>query len=393
MKAEKFFLWSLYLSFALAYLSISLFQLFLGLAILSGFYIAWKKGINPFKGLFSFPLLGHISTITLSSVLFLRVKEQWRRLLEQDFYTFSYFIGNVIEREKIPPLVEKLIQITILLGWVLSIKTLYSYYFHHDYKGFWGGNFVVGNLLALPTFGSLYFFFHKRDWKIKIFYLLSTVLFLYVSFLPVERSVILGYLLGLTVFGIALVGYYKRWKTFLGIFLVFLTLLGVIAYQSPKVKWWFHLLTHKGNELEVLNHLSSQRVLIAKGAIELVEDAIKRGDYLKLLIGWGYGPQKQYKNLPGWLQFINEYESFVFLTEFINGGIVNLIFVLWFYIASILLTVRVLKKRFDHFWVGVVLVSSIWVNLGYHLFTLFWVPVNGLFYILLKFAENLTEKG
>lgn len=40
----------------------------------------------------------------------------------------------------------------------------------------------------------------------------------------------------------------------------------------------------------------------------------------------------------------------------------------------------------------VTLLSAVWVNMVYHLFTLFWVPINGIFYILLAVIERLTEK-
>jgi hypothetical protein len=388
VSVEKVFYFFLYLAFVSAFISITVFQASLAIAILLGFYIAWKERVNLFKGLFTIPLLGHISTITLSSILFLRVKEQLRRLAEQDFFSFSYFIGNLVKTERLPQIVSELIQITLITGWILSLKVLYTYYFQHDYKSFWGGNFVVGNLLALPTFGSLYLFFHRKNLLEKIFYILSVLLFLYVSFLPVERSVILGYLIGFFVFGLAYARYFKKWKTFIAVSVAVISLIGIVSYQSPKVKNWIYQINGE-NKLRVVNTISSGRIEIAKGAIELIEDAIKRGDYLKLLIGWGYGPQKQYKNTP--IPFINEYESFVFLTEFINGGLLNLIFILWFYLAAIALTFKAIKIRNEHFWLVLVLISSVWVNLVYHLFTLFWVPVNALFYIMLNFSEKLIK--
>jgi hypothetical protein len=124
VQAEKLFYFFLYLSFAAAFVSISVYQVFLALTVVIAFYLAWKKRINPFKGLFSIPLLGHLSVITLSSILFLRVKEQWRRLIEQDFFSLSYFVGHLIPEEKLPLLVKRLIQITIIFGWLLSLKVL-----------------------------------------------------------------------------------------------------------------------------------------------------------------------------------------------------------------------------------------------------------------------------
>ncbi|HIP86651.1 MAG TPA: hypothetical protein EYH18_03340 [Aquifex sp.] len=161
----------------------------------------------------------------------------------------------------------------------------------------------------------------------------------------------------------------------------------ISIYNSPKVKIWIEHLSR-----EDINSFSSNRILIAKGAFELIRKAWEEGDYAKLLIGWGYGPQKQYKNLPPNLQFINEYESFLPLTAFINGGILNLIFVVWFYFAAVYLTYRGLKNSCSQFFgMKLVLISSVWVNLVYHLFTLFWVPINAIFYIILALIEKMEK--
>lgn len=363
----------------------------MGLAILSGLILLIKKRVNPFKGLFSIPLTGHLSVITLSSALFLRVKEQWRRLLEQDFFSLPYFTifslgGNYPIR-----LVDLFIKLSPILGLVLSIKVLYTYYWQGDIKAFWGGNFVIGNLLALPFFATVYLFLKTENLLLKILFPAFGGLFLYASFLPTERSVILGFTVGLFIFGIALFRIYSP-KKLIPIFLI--PLIGgiFVLSQSPKVKNWVNLLNSPLSLKQKINNLSSNRVKIAEGALQLVEKAIEERDYTKLLIGWGYGPQKQYHNLPSYLQYINEYESFVFLTEFINGGLLNIIFLLWFYGALVYLTWKFLKKKDDFFWERITLISAIWVNMVYHLFTLFWVPINGIFYILLALVERLNEK-
>jgi len=380
------------LAYISAFFSITVYEAFLVLAIISGVILLAVKRVNPLKGLFSIPLIGHLSTITLSSILFLRVKEQWRRLLEQDFFSLSYFSVFALDREKVLRLVEFLLKLAPLLGLIVSIKVLYTYYTTNDVKAFWGGNFVIGNLLALPFFTSLYCFFKTERKLLKLIFLLLVTLFLYTSLLPVERSVILGFLLGISIFLIALIRFYKlsiKWITL--IIFVAISGISIAAYQHPKVKYWLQILEAQRPLDQKLNSLSSQRIVIAKGALELIENATQSGDYIKLLIGWGYGPQKQYNNLPRGLHFINEYESFVLLTEFINGGILNVFFLLWFYIVLIYLTLKVLRKRDKLYMEKIVLVSTVWVNMGYHLFTLFWVPVNALFYIFLALVERLTR--
>jgi len=389
---ENFLFFSLLLAYISAFFSITAYEAFLVLAIISGVILLAVKRINPLKGLFSIPLIGHLSTITLSSILFLRVKEQWRRLLEQDFFSLSYFSVFALDREKVLRLVEFFLKLAPLLGLIVSIKVLYTYCTTNDVKAFWGGNFVIGNLLALPFFASLYWFFKTERKLLKLTLLLLATIFLYTSLLPVERSVILGFLLGISIFIIPLIRFSKlsiKWITLI----IFVTLSGIsiATYQHPKVKYWIYLLKNHSNIEETVNRISSGRVVIAKGALELIENATQNGDYTKLLIGWGYGPQKQYNNLPRYFHFMNEYESFVFLTEFINGGILNIFFLLWFYIALIYLTLKVLRKRDNLYMEKIVLVSTVWVNMGYHLFTLFWVPINALFYIFLALVERLNR--
>ena len=384
-KLRSFLFYTLLSAFVSSFFSITLFELFLALAIPIGVFLIFKE--KTYGGIFSIPLLGHLSVITLSSILFLKVKQQWNRLLEQDFFSLSYFAVFGLDKKRVTKLVEYTLTISPLLGLLVSLKVLYTYFSTGDFKAFWGGNFVIGNLLALPFFGSLYFFSFKKNFKFRYLYLFLGILFLFVASLPTERSVILGFIVGILVF---LIGIYKLLGFSKKVLIVAgLTFLGftVSVYNSPKVKIWIEHLS-RGD----VNSFSSNRILIAKGAFELIQKAWKEGDYAKFLIGWGYGPQKQYKNLPPYLQFINEYECFLPITAFINGGILNLIFVIWFYLAGIYLTYRVLKNRVSHFFgMKLALISSVWVNLVYHLFTLFWVPINAIFYILLALIEKMEK--
>lgn len=384
-KLRSFLLYTLLLAFISSFFSITLFELFLVLAIPIGVFSVLKE--KTYNGIFSIPLLGHLSVITLSSILFLKVKQQWIRLLEQDFFSLSYFTAFGLDKKRAKKLVEYILTLSPLLGLLVSVKVLYTYFSTGDFKAFWGGDFVIGNILALPFFSSLYLFFFKKDWNFRYIFLLLGILFLFVAFLPIKRSVILGFILGILIF---LIGIYKLFGFSRKVLIVLgLAILGftISIYNSPKVKIWIEHLSR-----EDINSFSSNRILIAKGAFELIRKAWEEGDYAKLLIGWGYGPQKQYKNLPPNLQFINEYESFLPLTAFINGGILNLIFVVWFYFAAVYLTYRGLKNSCSQFFgMKLVLISSVWVNLVYHLFTLFWVPINAIFYIILALIEKMEK--
>ncbi len=365
------------------------------ISILTAVYLfVGKPRSEVFKGLFTVPLLGHLAVLNLSSALFLRVSEQWRRLLEQNFFSFSYFLPKFLGRRELLKLLRWFIYSAPLLGLLLSAKVWYSHLYLHDIKGFWGGKFIIGNLLAFPFFVSLYLTVkvQKRAFKF-LFFLLGT-LFVATAFLPFQRTIVLGFITGLFVFASAVWLTLKGWRRFLLIGLAAFALLagGVSAYNNPKVRYWTNLLSSGKLDEKTLDRLTSARVEIAKGAIDLIEKAWKEGDYLKLLIGWGYGPQKQYQNLPKHLQFINEYESFLLLTEFINGGLLGMLFVVWFYLSAVLLTYRTFKRKGKLFLLKVSILSSVWVNLIYHLFTLFWVPINAFFYLLLAVVERLERK-
>ncbi len=334
-----------------------------------------------------------MGTITFSSILFLRVKEQWRKLIEQDVFTFSYFIPSFLDKVQIESLIRNFIKISPFLGIILSAKVWYTYCTTHTIKGFWGGNFIIGNLLALPIFSTLFFLITEKRFRKKIFWGSIFVGLTTSLVLPMERSIIIGFL-GALLFFILL--FYKGKTLNLKRFLTFIIICFLITFpfivKSPKIHYWWNVITNpKISYQEKINTISSGRIVIARGALQLIDNAIKQHDYIKLLIGWGYGPQKQYKNLPGyWKNKIDEYESLLPLTVFINGGLLGLIFVLWFYIALIKLSLKVLRSKSLQ---EGIFISAVWVNAIYHLFTLFWVPINAIFYIFLALVEKNLKKG
>jgi hypothetical protein len=329
----------------------------------------------------------------------LRVKEQWRRLIEQDFFSFSYFLAFIFNKETAKKLLTIFSFLSILLGTVLALKLLYSYWSYGGTKGFWGGMFVVGNLLSFSIFSTFYLFLKQKNIFIKGFLFLIGTLLLAAFFIPDRRSLELGLLVGLATF---LIGLYKLdyinkiIKTFIVLFSIVITIGGAIFFfHSERAHFYIYLIKTYGLTEYTLNKISTNRILIAKSACSLIEEAWRKGDYIKLLIGWGYGPQKQYKNIPGkWRQEkYNEYESFLPITVFINGGLINLIFIVWFYISAIILTRKVVKNLTQPY--GLLMltfISAVWVNLIYHLFTLFWVPINSIYYLILGLLEKLTKE-
>jgi len=395
---RKLLFYLLFASFVSAYLSITVFQGFLTLAFAVWLFILLKeRRFETFRGRLTVPLLGHLAVLDLSSALFLRVSEQWRRLVEQNFFTLSYFFPKVLDPEGVLKLLRWTLAAAPLLGLLLSAKVWVSFLVYGEIKAFWGGKFVIGNLLALPFFASLYFALTGEGLWRKVLFSGGAALFLWTAFLPFERSVVLGFLAGLLLFGAAAFSLLKDRRARAALLAGGLLLAAAgtaAALQNPKVEYWIKLVESRGLNAETLNALSSQRVVIAEGALELVERALEEGDYLKLLIGWGYGPQKQYENLPPPLnRIINEYESFLPITEFVNGGLLGLLFVVWFYLAAARLTRETFKRRDELFLLKVSVLSAAWVNLVYHLFTLFWVPLNALFFVLLAAVEVLNQRG
>ena len=395
-KIENLIFYTSFLGVVASFFSISLFQGFLALSILLSIPLWFKKIKRTFGGGYlTVPLIGHLSVITLSSLLFLKVKEQWRRLLEQDFFSFTYFVPSLWERDKLEKFLKWTSIASLFGGFLLSLKVLHSYYFQHDIKGFWGGNFIIGNLLALTFFYALTSVIKSENKFLKSFAVFVLIFSAIAVSLPAERSVLIGFIFSIFLYGFAVFSILsKKWKIiFTGVLLFSLSLGGYFLYKQPKVQYWVNLIVKEGINEKTLNSISSGRVAIAKSALELVKKAWEEKDYTKLLIGWGYGPQKQYKNAPqSHRQTLNEYESFVFLTEFINGGLLNVIFILWFYIASAILTLKVFKNRSSNLYLlKISTISAFWVNMVYHLFTLFWVPINAVYFLLFAIVEKLDK--
>jgi hypothetical protein len=406
-KIRSFIFYTLILGFIGAYFSITLYQGFFILALLGGFvYLLIKikqdglSVLSPKGKLFYFPLLGHLSVITISSILFLRVKEQWRRLIEQDFFSFSYFLAFIFEKKHTKKLLQCLAYLSVLGGFLLSLKIFYSFSQTHngrEVQGFWGGLFILGNLLSFSIFASLYLFLIENRKFLKFIWLIAGLTFIIATFMPDTRSVYLGLFTAVLIFYIGTLKVFKSLIyriSSLGMVIALFLLGFYFLIHSPRFGFYERIYHKYGLSEKSLNHISSGRVVIAKGAIELIEKAYREGDYVKLLVGWGYGPQKQYNNLPGgWKKIINEYESFILLTEFINGGIINVIFIIWFYVSAIVLTFRIfrnLKSKEDL--LLLTFISAVWVNLIYHLFTLFWVPINSIYYLILGLLEKLTKE-
>jgi len=387
-------------AFLSIFFSITVFQFLAALFIVLAIALRARQGFPlTLKGkLFAAPLLGHLAAINLSSFLFLRVKDQWRKLAEQNFFSLSYFAAFSFGSGEARKLLELFTYAAVAGGTVLSIKVLGSYFLENKARGFWGGSFVVGNLLALSLFSALYLFKKYRLPLLKTFFAAAALLFSVAATLPGRRSVILGFAVGFLIMGAALwlsVRERRRRAALLAVLTVLFASSAAVFVTGERFQRWKTVIQEKGLTEATLNTISSSRVQIALGAWDLTKKALEEGDYLKLLIGWGYGPQKQYRNLPKkWMkEKINEYESFLLISEFINGGLLNVIFIIWFYAAAVFLTVKALKRAKEDL-LPASFMAAVWVNLTYHLFTIFWVPVNAIYLLILGLVERtLKEKN
>jgi len=140
-----------------AYVSITLFQVLFLLALILTFLLAIERIFKFSMDYLGIPIIGHITVLDISSLLFLKVPEQFRRLAEQNIFSLTYFIPQIFTKRNLKKLSFIIAFYTIFLGYLVSLKVFYTAFTQGNIKAFWGGPFIIGNLLAIPFFSSLAF--------------------------------------------------------------------------------------------------------------------------------------------------------------------------------------------------------------------------------------------
>ncbi|WP_293448459.1 hypothetical protein [Persephonella sp.] len=382
MDLKQIYLFLLILS---AFISISVFEIFVVIGVLWAFYEFFKS--RKIEGVLKLPVLVFGGVSVLSTVFF--APKMIAKSIEEGIFQFLYFLKIKADRD----LAFKLIIFFIIIGILLLPVVFYKYYRFSQPIPVWGSTFETGQFYGMFAVMSAFlgFYFYKEKDKKFILFAFLSLLFFVVLVLTHRRSPLLGFMIAgyLSFIVLYLNGYMKKvlfWGA--NIFLSVLIIGGYFYLSKTDVRFQTLndiLLGKKEISFNNLNRISNSRVGIGIDAVNVIKEDIKQGNWLNLLIGHGvrsgyylphkYSPKNWYK-----------YESVFILSEFIEKGIIGLVAVIavFFLAFKRFITVRI-KEPFD------IVAMGLFVPLLIHLigsvFTFFWDALLPMYLLLFKIGE------
>ena len=380
----------IYLLIFSAFVSISLFEIFIAVGLLITIHDLLKKNLK--LGNLGKPLILFSSVSTLSTALF-NIK-LINKGIEEGLFQLIYFFS--LKNIKTHLLALRINYILISFSIILIPIVIYKANKTGIPAPIWGGVFEVGQFYSMFSITSflLSIYFFKREKKfVAILLLTLTFSFIGMVFFTHKRTAILGLFI---VFYILLIVLVKNkilnirifWA--INIFLI-LSFIGGYWYLS-KTDYRFQVL----NELitgkrDIKNEynlqvVSSFRYGIMKDALHIVETDIKNKNYINLLIGHGInsGSYLPHHYSP---KDYGKYESIFLLSEFIEIGLIGVLAELWLIFIAFkkFLQIRITRHRDIY-------VVPLFIPLLIHLvgitFTFFWDALLPLYFLLYKIGEE-----
>lgn len=374
-----------------AFVSISVYE---GLVIVGIIYSFFKRRFH-FWGDLRFPLIGFMfSTILPTAVFF---PNMLLKSLNEGLFQVVYFIKPNNPRK----IIIKLPFLLVFLGIIGLPVVLYNLLFKESVKLFWGGSFEVASFYTIFGFCSFIIGFYNLNKEKKlstssIFFFVLGLLFFSIVIYSARRSYLIGIPVVFLLLNFILAKYrLLNKKVFLaGLSVLFLGSAIAYAYLSTK-DYRFQtfneiLLGKRSLDYETLNRISSSRYGILLDGIEIIKTDIKERRVLNLLLGHGIrsGAYLPHKRSP---QNWQRYESVIFVSEFIERGVVGLLSILAIYFIAFK---RFLETKLENS--EDILVLAGFIPLLIHLigstFTFFWDALLPLFLLLFKFSEAATER-
>ncbi|WP_457623716.1 O-antigen ligase family protein [Persephonella sp.] len=376
----------LYLLIISAFVSISIFEVFVVIGILWLFYDFSRE--RKLSGGLKLPVLTFSFTTVISTAL--SFPKMISKAVEEGLFQILYFLKINSNRESIKRIIFTFLTIAVLL----IPLVIYNYITLGRTKPIWGGEFEVGQFYGMFTliafFVGLYFFKDKNKKIASILFILSLIFFA-ILIMSTKRSPILGflfisYLTFLVMYKNRLVNRITFWGLNLFLFIAVMSGYAYLSKTDPRFQTLNQVVTGKKPlNFQTLNKISSARVGIGIDGINVIKTDIKEGRVVNLLIGHGvrsaiYLPKE---HSPAKLQ---KYESVFLISEFIEKGLLGLIAILAiFYLAfKTFLTVKI-TDSFD------ILALGLFVPLLIHLigsiFTFFWDALLPMYLLLFKIGE------
>ncbi len=360
----------------LSFLSISIFEgaVILGLIYIFVVHIRKKKSL---KGTLSLPLLIHAIPTLLSTLIY--APHLLNKAIERSVFLFLYFGGDEVKANE--KYLYRLNLILNLIGFLLLPVVFYKYHYKGTIAPIWGGVFEVATFYSLFSLSALALFLKTK----RIWWLLSFFVFISIVFFTLRRSTILGLVITLLLLVFLLRGVIKL-RYMMVIALLSISLGAVFSYnfmkKDARFQAFYKVLTGQERlDNKTLDAISSLRWANLRAGLMVIERDIKEANVIPLLIGHGLKPEER-EGL--YIESAVGYESILFVSEFIEKGLLGLLALLWLYWKYYSFVFR--YKLADFLVIPFLLMPSV-MFVG-SLFTGFWDALLPLYFLWFRMIEG-----
>jgi hypothetical protein len=380
--SEKYAEYILILLTFSAFISISVFQALIVLALCLTLYILFAESKRP-SGILLFPFSLYAVPTFLSTALF--NPSYLVKSLDQALFSFLYCF-----KEYINPNNNVLLKINRMLVWVgiiLIPVIAYRFIVQHRISVLSGGPFEMGLFFTLFSLASLSLYFFSR----KILYLFLFPIFSSIVFFSTKRAPVIGFAVALILFILMVRRFMSRGFVFViaaGFILASVIAVTILIQKDMRFQALSRVLTGEaGIDDEYADKRVSFRWGNFKAGITIVKNDLANRNITHILLGHGIHPGMQLNPQP---VFGTNYESLSIISEFIERGLVGLAGMLFVYLryATFLFRFRVTRTE-DFLKLPLLLVPS--AHMAGTIFTFFWdarLPLYYLFFGLIEKRET-----
>lgn len=387
-----------------SFISIALFELFVVFGVVYGIYCLFKEfSQRRLEGNLALPILLYSTVTVTSTALF--ASKNFVKSLEEGLYQLIYFFEVPSQIR----FVKNLVYLFLLMGIFISGLVWYNYFKLGFTKGFWGGEFEIGQyyaeislILFVILIGFLQKIFREKTFSSRFWYFAvgGIVLFGYfvmILIFSTKRSPILGFMV-VFLFILAVMVKNKllaKKHIFITILMIFITLFAGYKYLSSKDIRYKALteviLGKKDFSKKTLSVITSSRSKIFLDGLKVVEYEIENKKYINLIIGNGIRPGYY---LPHWhtSKSCTRYESIFILSEFIEKGLLGLLAELFIILGAFKTAYNSRIRNLDDCFA-----FSLYVPLLVHLvgvsFTFFWDALLPMYFLLFRIGEKHFYNG
>jgi hypothetical protein len=380
--SEKYAEYILILLTFSAFISISVFQALIVLALCLTLYSLFAESKRP-SGILLFPFSLYAVPTFLSTALF--NPSYLVKSLDQALFSFLYCF-----KEYIDPNNNVLLKINRMLVWVgiiLIPVIAYRFIVQHRISVLSGGPFEMGLFFTLFSLASLSLYFFSR----KILYLFLFPIFSSIVFFSTKRAPVIGFAVALILFILMVRRFMSRGFVFViaaGFILASVIAVTILIQKDMRFQALSRVLTGEaGIDDEYADKIVSFRWGNFKAGITIVKNDLANRNITHILLGHGIHPGMQLNPQP---VFGTNYESLSIISEFIERGLVGLAGMLFVYLryATFLFRFRVTRTE-DFLKLPLLLVPS--AHMAGTIFTFFWdarLPLYYLFFGLIEKRET-----